>query len=88
MIPLLLAILAATDGCGPVRPGLPWTDYCWELPEPWVVPTPKVAEFPLLSDCIRGPRYWTPSICRARCDYDNDGDVDLADFAVLQAEGR
>ncbi len=82
MIFILLAILAQ---CGPHQQGIPWYDRCW-----WdMTDTPKISNLEvMLTDCFRGPGVAVPHGCRQRFDFDHDGDVDLADFAVLQAEGR
>lgn len=79
MIPLLLAILAQ---CGPHVPDLPWFEYCTRRQ------SPRVASWPVMHrDCLYGPGQYTPPGCRARFDFDDDGDVDLADYAILQREG-
>ncbi len=81
---LAILLLALGDPCEPCggRVGLPWYDYCWVD----CTDTPRVVDWPVMSrDCLRGPGVSAPHGCRQRFDFDHDWDVDLADFAVLQA---
>ena len=77
-----LILIALEGGCGEHIPGLPWHAYCWAD----TTATPRLNDWPVMSrDCLSGPGTSAPHGCLRRFDFDDDGDVDLADFAVMQA---
>jgi len=65
----------------PAEDEIPWYSYRWVDCRDDV----RVSDLPVLTtDCLLGPGVPAPNGCVNRWDYDDDGDVDMADIAHFQ----
>ena len=77
MIRILVAVLLL----------LPWYDYRWEVTPG--LPRVRLCDLPVIvRDCWHAPGVEATNGCQVRFDYNDDGCVDLADYAILQRRGR